>query len=151
MALVSPFHWGRLTVYMVCLLLGLWMVTLGYYDSWYHSAPEIHKSIGILLFYYFDSAWYGVGSLRLLKLYQVIACWHALVLILHICFIFNLIFILISGYLISTADGQVYICIWLVFCPPFLQGSRASGFSGWYSSLFAWSVFYYRYYMLLAL
>ena len=29
--------------------LGLWMVTLSYYDGWYHKAPELHKSIGILL------------------------------------------------------------------------------------------------------
>ncbi len=25
------------------------MVTLSYYDGWYHKAPELHKSIGILL------------------------------------------------------------------------------------------------------
>ena len=29
--------------------LGLWMVTLSYYDGWYHQAPELHKSIGVLL------------------------------------------------------------------------------------------------------
>ena len=43
-------HWlVALTVYGM-FALGLWMVTLGYYDVWYHRAPEIHKSIGALLF-----------------------------------------------------------------------------------------------------
>lgn len=43
-------HWlVALTVYGM-FALGLWMVTLGYYDVWYHQAPEIHKSIGALLF-----------------------------------------------------------------------------------------------------
>ena len=42
-------HWiVALTVYAM-FGLGLWMVTLSYYDGWYHRAPELHKSIGILL------------------------------------------------------------------------------------------------------
>ncbi|GAB7194876.1 hypothetical protein OS11_11480 [Dickeya oryzae] len=43
-------HWASaITVYGM-FALGLWMVTLGYYNPWYHNAPEIHKGIGILLF-----------------------------------------------------------------------------------------------------
>ena len=30
--------------------LGLWMVGLDYYSTWYRTAPDLHKSIGILLF-----------------------------------------------------------------------------------------------------
>src|SRR5690606_6379833 len=30
--------------------LGLWMVGLDYYSSWYRTAPDLHKSIGLLLF-----------------------------------------------------------------------------------------------------
>ncbi|HCA64050.1 MAG TPA: cytochrome b, partial [Pseudomonas sp.] len=29
--------------------LGFWMVGLNYYSSWYRTAPDLHKSIGILL------------------------------------------------------------------------------------------------------
>ena len=29
--------------------LGYWMVELSYYDDWYRRAPDIHRSIGILL------------------------------------------------------------------------------------------------------
>lgn len=43
-------HWlVALAVYGM-FALGLWMVTTGYYDSWYHPAPELHKSIGMTLF-----------------------------------------------------------------------------------------------------
>ena len=29
--------------------LGFWMVELNYYSEWYRTAPDIHKSVGILL------------------------------------------------------------------------------------------------------
>lgn len=55
----SESHYGSLSIsihWLVALAvygmfaLGLWMVTLGYYDTWYHKAPELHKSIGMVLF-----------------------------------------------------------------------------------------------------
>lgn len=42
-------HWGIALAVYAMFGLGLWMVTLSYYDGWYHQAPELHKSIGILL------------------------------------------------------------------------------------------------------
>lgn len=48
--LVSLFlHWASALAVFGLFGLGLWMRELDYYDSWYHRAPEIHKSIGILL------------------------------------------------------------------------------------------------------
>lgn len=45
----AALHWLTALVVYGMFALGLWMVTLSYYDGWYHQAPEIHKSIGILL------------------------------------------------------------------------------------------------------
>ena len=42
-------HWGIALAVYAMFGLGLWMVTLSYYDGWYHQAPELHKSIGIVL------------------------------------------------------------------------------------------------------
>ena len=42
-------HWLVAIAVYGMFALGLWMVTLSYYDGWYHQAPELHKSIGILL------------------------------------------------------------------------------------------------------
>jgi len=100
-------HWlVALTVYGM-FALGLWMVTLGYYDVWYHQAPEIHKSIGTLLsivmvvrvIWRFVSpppkplASYG----RFTRVSAILA---------HLALYVVLFSILISGYLISTADGK---------------------------------------------
>ncbi len=45
----TAFHWLSAIIVYGMFALGLWMVTLSYYDGWYHKAPELHKSIGILL------------------------------------------------------------------------------------------------------
>jgi len=42
-------HWLFALAVYAMFGLGLWMVTLSYYDGWYHQAPELHKSIGVLL------------------------------------------------------------------------------------------------------
>ncbi|EEG85475.1 Nickel-dependent hydrogenases B-type cytochrome subunit [Proteus penneri ATCC 35198] len=100
-------HWGMaLTVYGM-FALGLWMVTLGYYDSWYHSAPEIHKSIGILLFIVLivRVIWRWISPPpKALSSYSKLTRISAH--IVHMLLYLILFSILISGYLISTADGQ---------------------------------------------
>ncbi|RRW76097.1 cytochrome b [Pantoea dispersa] len=112
----SPRHYGALTIALHWLMaltiygmfaLGIWMVGLGYYDGWYHSAPEIHKGIGILLF----------AALLLRLCWRVISpppapldsysphvrrAAHAA----HWLLYGLLLVLLISGYLISTADGK---------------------------------------------
>ena len=45
----AAFHWLSAIIVYGMFALGLWMVTLSYYDGWCHQAPELHKSIGILL------------------------------------------------------------------------------------------------------
>ena len=43
-------HWSSALLTLVLFGLGLWMVELGYYDNYYHQAPALHISLGILLF-----------------------------------------------------------------------------------------------------
>lgn len=100
-------HWSVAIVVYGMFALGLWMVTLSYYDGWYHQAPEIHKSIGILLMMglVIRLIWRAVSPpppplksySRMTKITAVVA--HALLYLI-------LFAILISGYLISTADGK---------------------------------------------
>ena len=87
--------------------LGLWMVDLDYYSPWYHDAPAIHKSMGVCL----------VG----LMLVRLIWLWinptvgpvegHSKLITFAAHSVHRLFYILvfslgISGYLISTAEGQ---------------------------------------------
>lgn len=87
--------------------LGYWMVGLTYYSSWYRTAPDIHKSIGLLLLalmilrvtWRFLSS--GPAPLashgRLTRLATKAG---------HGVLYLGLFAVMISGYLISTADGR---------------------------------------------
>jgi cytochrome b561 len=100
-------HWlVALTVFGL-FALGYWMVDLDYYSSWYKTAPELHKSIGILLFMVMlgRMLWRRISpppvSLpehdRLTRLGA--RCGHAFLYL-------GLFVLMLSGYLISTADGR---------------------------------------------
>lgn len=87
--------------------LGYWMVDLSYYDDWYRTGPDIHRSIGILLLMVmlFRLGWRLFTPLpRALPSHsrlEVLAA-HGTHMLLY-----TLIFVATaSGYLISTADGS---------------------------------------------
>lgn len=100
-------HWLVAAVVIGLFALGYWMVGLNYYSSWYRTAPDIHKSIGVLLFVLMlvrllwrlagahPSALASHGNLTRL----MTRTGHALLYI-------GLFAVMISGYLISTADGR---------------------------------------------
>ena len=129
----SKQHYGLLTIMLHWLMalaiygmfaLGLWMVGLGYYDGWYHSAPEIHKGIGILLF----------ATLLLRLGWRVISpppapLSHYSPLIRRSATVAHgllygvLLLLLISGYLISTADGKAISVFGWFEVPALLGGA----------------------------
>jgi cytochrome b561 len=86
--------------------LGSYMVDLDYYDPWYHRAPELHKSTGILLvsLMLFRFTWNKIqprpvdlSSNHRLNLLSRIA---------HNLFYVLVLALFVSGYLISTAKGK---------------------------------------------
>ena len=86
---------------------GLWMVDLTYYDSWYRTAPSYHKSVGVLL-----------GVLMIARVLWMLRAGKPKPLVSHQrwevisakathVLLYVLVFAIItSGYLISTADGR---------------------------------------------
>jgi cytochrome b561 len=100
-------HWLTAVVVFGLFGLGLWMVELNYYHSWYRTAPFIHKSIGVSLFlltlFRLLWRWWNVTPQPLqshsLLERRAAAAGHMLLYML----LFNIMF---SGYLISTADGR---------------------------------------------
>ncbi|MBG3080310.1 cytochrome b [Proteus mirabilis] len=135
-------HWGSaLTVYGM-FALGLWMVTLGYYDSWYHSAPEIHKSIGILLFIILivRVIWRWMSPPpKALASYSKFTRISAH--IVHMLLYLILFSILISGYLISTADGQaISVFEWFSVPAIFTGEAEQADLAGDIHLYLAWSV-----------
>lgn len=98
--------------------LGIWMVDLTYYDSWYKTAPDLHRSIGVI-----------VVTLMVLRLVwrlvnppprplashsfwerRIAHLAHALLYALVISMFF-------SGYFITTAKGQA-LYVFEVFSLP---------------------------------
>ena len=57
-------HWSVALVVFGLFGLGFWMVGLSYYDPWRQSAPDLHKSIGILFSPSCSCAYCGVCSTR---------------------------------------------------------------------------------------
>ncbi|VAW50956.1 hypothetical protein MNBD_GAMMA06-1628 [hydrothermal vent metagenome] len=85
------------------------MVDLNYYDDWYQVAPAWHKSIGIVLasLLLFRILWmcFQIKPTPLIK-----NKWVAqLTSLTHAGMLFLLVIIVISGYLISTADGRAIV------------------------------------------
>lgn len=106
--------WGTITLHWLTTLavfglfgLGLWMVELTYYDAWYQKGPNLHRSVGILLFI--------VTAFRLLwrlfdgrpdELPQHKGWERLAAKMMHIALYLLLFAAMLSGYFISTADGR---------------------------------------------
>ncbi len=100
-------HWlVALTVYGL-FGLGLWMRELGYYDTWYQLGPWWHKGIGVMLFFtlLLRLAWRLVSPrpdhLPTHKPYERRAA-----TLVHWLLYLLMFSIMLSGYLIPTADGR---------------------------------------------
>ena len=106
-SLAKILHWLAAVIIIGQFILGLWMVDLDYYNSWYTTAPHYHKSIGLLfaglmlfrLFWrYYAQAPAPLAEHSLLQV-RAAQTTHWLIYLI----IFS---VLISGYLISTAEGR---------------------------------------------
>ncbi|NQZ91003.1 MAG: cytochrome b [Moritella sp.] len=120
-------HWVMALTIAGMFGLGLYMVELTYYDAWYKGSLDLHKSIGILL----------LGLLLLRTLWRSIninpdsADKHASKFevtsahLVHLGLYLLMFTLMISGYLISTADGRG-IMVFEVFSVPAIPFSVAN-------------------------
>lgn len=100
-------HWVTAIGVVAMFVLGLWMVELTYYDTWYHKAPHIHKSVGLLLFIL--TCWRLIWIFLNVKpepLKTHTRIEQKLARIAHRLLYILLVSVMLSGYLISTADGK---------------------------------------------
>jgi len=116
-------HWLMALIIPGVFALGLWMVDLTYYDAWYKRAPEIHKGIGVLLFLtlVFRVFWRGVNPKPRpepgLSTFERVAASGA-----HTTLYLLLFAVMLSGYLISTADGRPIVVFGLFQVPATIAG-----------------------------
>ena len=138
----AAFHWLSAIIVYGMFALGLWMVTLSYYDGWYHKAPELHKSIGILL----------MMGLVIRVLWRVISpppgplpSYSPMTRLAakagHLALYLLLFAIGISGYLISTADGKpISVFGWFDVPATLADAGAQADFAGALHFWLAWSV-----------
>ncbi|APE32604.1 cytochrome b [Halomonas aestuarii] len=98
-------HWASALAVIGLFALGWWMTGLGYYDPWYNLGPWWHRSVGMLLLL---ATLIRLGS----RLFQPTPEVRGSRLerqaahLGHLALYVLLVVALVSGYLISTADGQ---------------------------------------------
>ncbi|WP_221793432.1 cytochrome b [Oceanobacter mangrovi] len=118
-------HWLMVIGIFGMFGLGLYMVELTYYDSWYHGSLETHKAIGVLVFLLllgrfvwrqFNAVPAGLSSR---KVENLAAHWA------HIALYVVMAALFISGYLISTADGRS-VNVFDLFSVPATLAQRGS-------------------------
>ncbi|SJL83397.1 hypothetical protein VPAL9027_01363 [Vibrio palustris] len=98
-------HWVSALIIIGMFSVGLWMVDLTYYSTWYHKAPHWHKSVGLLLAFLtiFRIIWKIKTPSPSIEgtAFEKKAAHSA-----HHFLYLDLLLIFISGYLISTEDGR---------------------------------------------
>ncbi|WP_043532418.1 cytochrome b [Litchfieldella xinjiangensis] len=131
-------HWASAIAIVGLFILGWWMTGLGYYDAWYNLAPWWHRSVGMLLL--------GATLLRIVwrwiqpapqahgQRFERLAAHLG-----HIALYFLMMVVMVSGYLISTANGRgINVFDWFAV-PALVHGlpnqASIAGWVHWYSAL----------------
>lgn len=136
------FHWISVLVVAAMFAVGTWMVELTYYSPWYKTAPNYHKSVGVLfaVFIVIRLFWRFIEvNPRPLPNHsafeRVAAHW------VHIV-IYGLLFALfISGYFISTIEGVGIQVFNLFTVPSVIQGEgELSDVAGEIHEVLGWAL-----------
>lgn len=110
-------HWLMAIAIAFIFGLGLYMVELTYYDAWYVGSLDLHKSLGMVLlgFLLFRIFWRAINTqpnaLAGPKWQQRSAHW------MHQSLYIVMLLLMVSGYLISTADGRAIVIFDLLNVP----------------------------------
>lgn len=136
-------HWLMALTIFGLFGLGLYMVELTYYDAWYKGSLDLHKSIGIVLMMFFifrviwrnmnispDSADPNASKFEVKSAHYV-----------HILLYLLMAVLMLTGYLISTADGRG-ITVFEFFTVPALPFSieNQEDIAGQIHEILAWAL-----------
>ena len=135
--IIRLLHWLIGSVMIGLIGLGWYMTGLGFYHPWYHSAPALHYSIGLL-----------VAGLALLNIFSLVWLksppmdrhlrpWERLAAaITHKTLLTLTLLLPLTGYLVTTAAGKPVTLFGLIGIPALLPRS---------DSLRAWSEWLHYY------
>lgn len=101
-------HWVSALLIFVLFGLGLYMVGLSYYDPWYNRAPNLHVSLGLtlLLLTLIRIVWRLVQFRHPAPLPEHSPAVRWLSTAVQLSLYGLILAVLVTGYLITTADGR---------------------------------------------
>ena len=136
----KSFHWLMAILIIAIFALGLYMVELSYYDRWYKDSLEIHKSTGLLiaLLWLLRLTWKKTSiAPKTLSLHG----WETKIAHLaHFGLYLLMALICVSGYLISTADGDGISFYGLFDVPASVTGENQEDTAGAIHKYLAWAL-----------
>jgi len=101
------FHWACAGLIVFLFGLGVYMRNLDYYSPWYHRGPEIHIALGILLFALMCARlFWRLLNTTPAQLPSVSKNNYLAANLVKFALYTSIFIICITGYLITTAEGQ---------------------------------------------
>jgi len=134
-------HWTVAGAALALFALGWWMTGLDYYHPWYHRAPALHQSFGVLFT--------ALVVLRLtLRLTAppveiiLLPRWQRLASrLVHQALDGLLILVVLSGYLLTTAKGQgIDVFGWFTVPAIHIVLDRQEDLAGFWHETTAWTM-----------
>lgn len=135
-------HWLIALAVFGLFALGLWMTQLDYYSPYYRSAPDLHRSIGVLVVatMVFRFVWKQLNQkVQPLSSHAVWERWLAR--IIHSLMYLLVLGLGLSGYMITTAQGQPLMLFDWLSIPAINFGiAYQEELAGDWHEIFAWSL-----------
>lgn len=133
-------HWVIAVLIIGLFIMGIWMRELGYYDPWYHRAPELHKSIGLLVMFLLLCRYLWRQYDPIPAPSDNLAHWEkAASRVAHVLLYWLALGVIVSGYLIATADNKgVSFFGWFKIPVSFTPIERQEDIAGQIHEVVAW-------------
>lgn len=118
-------HWIMAIALIAMYFVGDYMVDLDYLNRWYKTAPDIHRSVGVIIGFLmiFRLLW-NIFQVKPKHLNPESIRSNKLASVTHYLFYLIVIVMVVSGYLITTAKGQGVHVFSLFEVPALLPDSK---------------------------
>jgi cytochrome b561 len=136
-------HWVSALLIFFLFGLGLYMVGLGYYDPWYNRAPALHISLGlaVLILTLARIVWRLFQFRRPAPLPEHSRAVRLLSTTVQLSLYGLILVVLVSGYLITTADGRAASLFGLIEFPSLMRLDGAGvDLAGFLHYWLAWAI-----------
>ena len=134
------FHWLMAVAIFAMFGLGVWMVRLDYYSPYYNAAPDFHRGLGILLLLALLVRWIWRAANPKPSADGLTPLEQKISYTVHWGFYVLLLALMVSGYLITTPDGQPIDVFGWFDVPSLVQMRGLEDRAGYVHGLVAYAV-----------